>query len=266
MLLRYDHSGRTHYVLESAGAEEPAERTPLSMKWWDMSERVIFDANPATETPTGWYRFIAPPGLSSMTLRTMGEIEVWVDGKAQYVQVIKQDYPAEYKVVLEASIPEKSLVAVRVEQARGFYEGSAFPEPILLDCVAGISQTGNWSEGSVLECYSGGAWYRKSISLEKEHLNSKVILNLGEEVIATAEVRVNGETAGVLVAAPWSLDISEQVQEGENNIEILVYNTLTNHYKTIPTKYNTAKTQKSGLLGPVQLEFSSRIVLNQHSQ
>ncbi len=266
LLLRYDQSGRTHYVLESAGATVPGDRTPLSMKWWDMSERIIFDANPAIKNPAGWYRFNAPPGLSSMTLRTMGEIKVWVDGKAQDVQVIKQDYPAVYKVVLEASIPEKALVAVRVEQARGFYEGSAFPEPILLDCVAGISQPGNWSEGTALECYSGGAWYRKSISLTKEHLNSKVILHLGEEVIATAEVRVNGETAGVLVAAPWSLDISTHVKEGENNIEILVYNTLTNHYKTIPTKYNTDKTQKSGLLGPVQLEFSSKIVLTQLRQ
>jgi len=80
-------------------------------------------------------------------------------------------------------------------------------------------------------------------------------------VVATAEVKINGLSAGILVAAPWELDISEFVKSGDNRIEVLVYNTLTNHFKTIPTEYNTDKTQKSGLLGPVQLEFSSKVIL-----
>jgi hypothetical protein len=135
----------------------------------------------------------------------------------------------------------------------------------MLDCTTGIAQTGNWSEGSVLECYSGGAWYRKSIMLSEKQANSRVIINLGKEVVATAEVKVNGKSAGILVAAPWKLDISEFVKKGDNKIEILVYNTLTNHFKTIPTHYNRNTTQKSGLLGPVQLEFSSKVVLKRSS-
>ena len=74
-------------------------------------------------------------------------------------------------------------------------------------------------------------------------------------------MKVNGKSVGILVAAPWKLDISEFVKSGDNKIEVLVYNTLTNHFKTIPTDYNKNTAQKSGLLGPVQLEFFSKIVL-----
>ncbi|MFT4565139.1 MAG: hypothetical protein ACI9FN_000087 [Saprospiraceae bacterium] len=261
MLLAYDTPGRTHFVLEKSNAKEMNERTPLSMRWWDMMGRIDFDVKPETNSNYAWYRFTAPPGLQSMTIRAMGKVEVWVDGKPQAVEIIKVDYPASYEVVLSQSILEKSKVAIRVEQARGFTGGSALPEPILLNCVAGLSQAGNWSDGSVLANYSGGAWYRKNISLSEEHTDSRVIIDLGEEVVATAEVKVNGVSAGILVAAPWKLDISKFVKDGDNRIEILVYNTLTNHFKTIPTEYNTNKTQKSGLLGPVKLEFTSKVVL-----
>lgn len=261
LLLRYDTPGRGYYVLENVDAKESGERTPLSMKWWNMEDLIAFDVKPANETPVGWYRFTAPPGLKSMTIRAMGKIEVWVDGKAQEVKTNSSDYPATYTVVLAKSISRESKVAVRIEQIRGYYGGSALPEPILLDCVEGIAQTGNWSNGSVLACYSGGAWYRKTVSLTKKQADSRVIIDLGKEVIATAEVKVNSKSVGILVAAPWKLDISKFVKQGDNKIEILVYNTLTNHFKTIPTNYNTNKTQKSGLLGPVQLEFSSKVIL-----
>jgi hypothetical protein len=42
------------------------------------------------------------------------------------------------------------------------------------------------------------------------------------------------------------------VRRGQNRIEVLVYNTLANHYQTIPTRYRGSAL--SGLLGPVSLE------------
>jgi hypothetical protein len=42
--------------------------------------------------------------------------------------------------------------------------------------------------------------------------------------------------AGILVTSPWRIDISHLIKPGDNSIEILVYNTLANHYLTIPTK------------------------------
>ena len=48
--------------------------------------------------------------------------------------------------------------------------------------------------------------------------------------------------------------LSLLVKPGENRIEVLVYNTLGNHYVTIPTLFRGPLT--SGLIGPVTLEFS----------
>jgi hypothetical protein len=64
-------------------------------------------------------------------------------------------------------------------------------------------------------------------------------------------VRVNGKLAGVLVAPPWSVDISSLATPGENRIEILVCNTLSNHYCTVPT--GGRGSPLSGLLGPVRV-------------
>ena len=93
-----------------------------------------------------------------------------------------------------------------------------------------------------------------------EQVRRRVVLNLGA-VVATAEVRVNGRSAGIRVAPPWTLDIFEFVQAGENRLEILVYNTLANHYRTIPTRYRGNPT--SGLLGPVRLEFVEEVTLSE---
>ena len=76
-----------------------------------------------------------------------------------------------------------------------------------------------------------------------------VMLDLGD-VVASAEVRVNGQFAGIKVSPPWTLDITKFVKPGANRIEVLVCNTLANHYTTVPTQYRGPTV--SGLLGPVQ--------------
>ena len=50
---------------------------------------------------------------------------------------------------------------------------------------------------------------------------------------------------------PYVLDVSDSVVNGVNNIEILVYSTLSNHYQTVPSAYRGNPI--SGLLGPVKL-------------
>jgi hypothetical protein len=150
----------------------------------------------------------------------------------------------------------RSEVAVKVEQTKGNYGGAAFAEPVLVNCTKGLTTTGDWSEGSILENYSGGAFYRKKITLKKEEAASKVILDLGN-VVATAEVRINDSEAVIIVTPPWRIDITRYVKPGENKIEVLVYNTLANHYLTIPTRYRGPSLQ-SGLLGPVILEIQDK--------
>jgi hypothetical protein len=92
------------------------------------------------------------------------------------------------------------------------------------------------------------------VTLTPEQSHGGISIDLGK-VVASAEVRVNGQLAGIRVAPPWRVDISQQVKPGENRIEVLVFNTLANHYVTIPTRYRGELT--SGLLGPVTLEVAT---------
>ncbi|HOC73451.1 MAG TPA: hypothetical protein PKL54_11575, partial [Candidatus Hydrogenedentes bacterium] len=61
------------------------------------------------------------------------------------------------------------------------------------------------------------------------------------------------------VTPPWRVDVSGLVTPGENRVEVLVCNTLANHYGTIPTHYRGDPV--SGLLGPVTLRVEREVAL-----
>jgi hypothetical protein len=147
-----------------------------------------------------------------------------------------------------------SRIAIRIEQKPGFYGGAAIPEPILFHCSKGRIQLGDLGENESLRTYSGGMWYRKTINLSPDQAGSRnITLDLGK-VVASARVIVNGKQAGTKSSSPWKFDLTGNLQPGENRIEILVYNTLGNHFLTTPSMY-IGRTD-SGLIGPVRLLFN----------
>jgi hypothetical protein len=223
----------------------------LASHWLKEDRRPVFDMRPQVSRPAGWYRFITPPGLHSLTLPVSGTPQIWVDG----MELAIEGSAGDWKATLAKPARSSAVVAIRIEQTRGDYGGAAFSDYIRLDCGAGEISLGDWAKSSVLETYSGIAWYRKSFQLTAAQTSSEIILDLGE-VAASAEVRVNGRTAGILATPPWRLDLSAFVKPGENRVEVLVCNTLANHYVTIPTHYRGST--NSGLLGPVRLEVNRR--------
>lgn len=266
LLVRYDGPGRGHFVLQEASAVRglAGHRTPLAMRWFDLAGVLPFDLRPGDREPVGWYRFTAPPGLRSFTVVAHGRIQAWVDGKPTR---IGEPQPSQlwkgagvFPVSVEEPSTRASQVALRIVQPRGFYGGAALPEPIVLDCGPGRRTLGDWSKGSVLENYSGGAWYRRDVVLDAAQTRGRIRLELGQ-VVATAEVLVNGKSAGVRVAPPWSVDLTGTMRAGTNQLAILVYNTLANHYLTIPTKFRGVLT--SGLLGPVRLAIQLETTLTE---
>jgi len=92
--------------------------------------------------------------------------------------------------------------------------------------------------------------YRKSFYLNPDEIQSRLIIDLGH-LVSSAELTVNGKSAGIKVSPPWNFNISNLVKSGENTIEILVYNTLANNYTSVPTRYRGKIV--SGLIGPVKL-------------
>jgi hypothetical protein len=129
----------------------------------------------------------------------------------------------------------------------------------------------SWTEhpDKGIRYYSGTAVYRNVTTISEADLQYRITLHLGE-LHNLAEVNINGVPAGVWWKQPFSGDITELLQKGENTIEIKVVNLWPNRLigdQFLPenqrfTKTNVMKFTKespllpSGLLGPVTLAFS----------
>ena len=221
----------------------PMQIKPLASRWYSDTKIRPFDTRSSAARPAGWYRFVSPPGLQALSVRARGQVQVWADG-------LPMQSPDGVRFTVANPRRESVVVAMRIEQEQGFSGGAALPEPVQLECGRGLIALGDWAQVDGLATYSGGAWYRKTIHWERPAKASQVVLDLGN-VSASAEVHVNGKLVGTRVAPPWTLDVTESLQPGANRIEVLVYNTLANHYLTVPTRYRGSTV--SGLLGPVRL-------------
>ncbi|MCX7009450.1 MAG: hypothetical protein NTY53_19775 [Kiritimatiellaeota bacterium] len=229
-----------------AAVEQPKFKpSDLAMTWWKNPDVLPFDVRASEPTPVGWYRFTSPPGLRSMTIiGCRGKVQAWANGKSLSA-ICREDGVDCYPLSQPTATPVSVLL--RIEQARGCYAGAALPEYIQLDCGPGRIALGDWSQNEGLATYSGGAFYRKTVTLTDEQLKASVTLDLGE-VAASAEVRINGQLAGTKVAPPWTLEVTKLLKPGENNIEVLVCNTLANHYLTVPTRYRGSPVPRLGKL------------------
>ena len=126
----------------------------------------------------------------------------------------------------------------------------------------------DWSKSEVdlLKYYSGKANYTTTFTYQKSDAKAAVI-DLGE-VGVMATVTLNGKNIGTSWMAPYRLDITDALQEGENKLEIKVVNVWRNRLtgdKTLPLEERTTSvlvdniTRKeevisSGLIGPVTIQ------------
>lgn len=265
VLLRYNSAGTGYFALAEPDSpvvrqeqEVIAGRVPretvgsLAMRWHGLAGILPFDVRPGEDAPVGWYRFTSPPGMKALALQAEGPVRCWVDG----VEIEGQRRPGEatWRFTPESTVARGGMVALRVVQARGVYGGETIPNPIRFECGVGEIEPGDWSGLSGLETYSGGLRYLRTLSVPERSEHERVVLDLGD-VVSSAEVRVNGQSVGTRVAPPWRYDLTAQVRTGSNRVEVLVYNTLGNHYLTIPTGYRGSV--RSGMIGPVTMRFEA---------
>ena len=244
LLVRFDNWGEAHVVLRRDNVPLPVAREPLAMRWYNDPGIIPFD--PCTgDSPAEWFRFVSAPGTTAIKVQASGEpIQAWIDGE----QMVDRGGG---RFETPRRIDETGVVALRVQPPTGCSGGAAIPEPIVVETSGdGIMSPGDWSNVGILNNYSGGVRYRTTFTLTEDEAQADLKLDLGR-VVATAEVTINGKPAGIRVAPPWKLDVAGLVHVGENTLEVLVYNTLSNHYQTIPSLYRGDPV--SGLLGPVQL-------------
>ncbi|HJW91496.1 MAG TPA: hypothetical protein VJ436_12705, partial [Anaerolineales bacterium] len=87
-------------------------------------------------------------------------------------------------------------------------------------------QPGSWSSQGYPH-YSGRATYRQRFYLPESFQGKRVFLEpaMDDDVL---EVLVNGRPAGVRLWEPYTIEISDLLQSGENLLELRVANTLAN--------------------------------------
>lgn len=122
------------------------------------------------------------------------------------------------------------------------------------------------SEDDLLKYYSGTANYTTTFQYQKSDAKD-VRIDLGK-VGVMATVTLNGKNVGTTWMAPYRLNISDVIQEGENTLEVKVVNVWRNRLtgdKTLPEEQRTTSVLvdnitpeeeliASGLMGPVTVQ------------
>jgi hypothetical protein len=122
------------------------------------------------------------------------------------------------------------------------------------------------STDSLVKYYSGTAIYTRNFTFNGD-LKAKTWIDLGA-FTNIAEVKINGINCGTLWTAPYRLDISNAIKNGENQITIEVTNTWANRLigdsklpenkritkTTAPFRLEGKPLNPAGLLGPVTIQ------------
>jgi hypothetical protein len=119
---------------------------------------------------------------------------------------------------------------------------------------------------SGIKYYSGTAIYRKNFDTPASMGKESVKLDLGN-VRELAEVKVNGQSCGIVWAPPFQVDVTRALKPGTNQLEVEVVNFWPNRiigdqFLPVSKRFTRTNIQKltrrsplmpSGLMGPVRL-------------
>lgn len=224
------------------------------------------DARVAPESPLQRYRLTAPPGARQVQVSPAAGcrlVALSADGEpvalgepataGPCLVELPEGDPVESAGAgssggsAGAEPPGPRTIELAIEAAPGLRGGGVFAAPVRFATGTGMAEPGDWrSQG--LASHSGGVRYRRT--LDALPAAGRLRLDLGV-VRGTAELFVDGESAGVRVCSPYRFEFSA----GPGAVlEVLVLNTLGPHLDAVsPTHYVFAGQTRSGLFGPVTL-------------
>ncbi len=199
------------------------------------------------------FRAVLPPGADAIKLPLPIEKEfaLYVHGKL--LKIVKT-HPADEKGWLEFK-PSDDASVIAIESS-SMAPDFGIKSPLLIRCKPTKTELCPWTSLG-LEWFSGFCEFRKSMNF-KVQAEKRYYLDLGE-VRECAEIFVNGKALGVRIWPPYSVDITDFLRNGKNNIRVVVSNLLANRFSwdILGTRGN-GSTPDSGLLGPVKiLEFDA---------
>ncbi len=180
---------------------------------------------------------------------------------------------AKQKRVVLPVIVEEPLMNLTGSWEVVFQPGHGAPAKAVFETLA--SYTANANDG--IKYFSGTATYKKTFSLPATAINNnqQLWLDLGE-VKNLASIKINGKELGIVWKAPFTINITNAVRAGENQLEILVTNLWVNRLigdqqpgtskkitYTTDAYYNAqSKLLLAGLLGPVRVVLRKSKSLN----
>ena len=159
---------------------------------------------------------------------------------------------------------KKQLAVLEGTWDISFQPDRGAPEKMVMKKLSSWSE----SEDTGVKYFSGTATYSRSIQVPQRWIQStgNIVMDLGE-VKNIAEVVINGESIGIVWKAPFRVDITDTLIEGENRLEIKVTNLWVNRligdqqpgiektytYTTQAFYQANSPLLPSGLLGPVTI-------------
>lgn len=200
------------------------------------------------DTPAaGWYRFLVPPGATTMTLQCPGQARLYVNGELVTLKSTGESHSAH----LPQTNAPRRVAALRIASVAGYEEGAALLEPMQFEMGGGRIPLGSWHELGLAH-YSGGLVYDTQVNIDTD-ARQRFVIDLGR-VRGTAEVIVNGKSTGIRLWHPYRFDMTDAVKKGKNRIEIRVFNTLGPHFDVgHPSGHVFENQTLSGLFGPVMI-------------
>ncbi|MBQ6924556.1 MAG: hypothetical protein IJQ73_07940 [Kiritimatiellae bacterium] len=235
--VQYEGYGRAALVFvatsPSSQADNAPQELPLAMRWNAMPGRLSYDPF-GGKYKTGTFVATVPPGTVDAVVDVRGKL-------------LKKEIRG-------------GVLTLEIAFEPGFVGGNAFNDAVKLVTEPADMALGDWAQWEGLRCYSGGATYSKTVEVPAAFRKdaARIVLDLGD-VGCAAEVAVNGNIVGTRTCPPWTVDVTDALQDGPNDFAVTVYNTLNNHCQTIPTRYKvTTEKAPSGLLGPMALVVEKR--------
>jgi len=246
-------------------------------------EVIYFIANQSAKPVADWIQFAAPVRQSAVLMDPMtgavGKARMWSwkggvkfhlqlqPGETRILRALEDSDAAEpfWPIVKETG---ESLAVNGPWELRFVEGGPVLPAPVTRETL------GSWTELADPEAqrFAGAASYSTTFKLPEKQAD-RWLLDLGD-VRESARVSVNGKPAGVVVAHPFRLDITDCIKAGTNTLVIEVTNLSANRIRDLDCRkvvwkkfdeinivdHNYKKLdasqwplEPSGLLGPVTL-------------
>ena len=167
------------------------------------------------------------------------------------------------KLPVDKQYVESATKPIDGEWTLSFPEGWGMSSDVKVDLLKA------WKDLDIpaeTKAFSGSAKYSKKFVADKSvKASDRVMLDLGK-VDMIAAVKLNGKSLGTLWCAPYVIDITEAIVEGENELEVVVTSTWFNRLVydaalpeaerktwTVAGPSANNKLRETGLMGPVRL-------------